>query len=45
MASPTFPAYVVFLTSFCTPIPCVTGCVPPVISFCNKGTVKAVMDR
>lgn len=42
---PAFPAYVVFLTSFCTPIPCVTGCVPPVSpSFCEKGTVKAVMD-
>ena len=42
---PAFPAYVVFLTSFCDPIPCVTGCVPPVTpGFCDKGTVKAVMD-
>jgi len=41
---PTFPAYVVFLTSFCTPIPCVTGCAPPLIHFCNTGTVRAVMD-
>jgi len=42
---PTLPSYVVFLTSFCTPIPCLTGCGPLVVSFCEKGTVKAVMDQ
>jgi hypothetical protein len=41
---PALPGYVVFLTSFCTPIPCLTGC-GPVISFCEKGSVKAVMDQ
>jgi hypothetical protein len=44
IGKPALPAYVVFLASFCTPLPCVMGCVPPLISFCEKGTVKAVMD-
>jgi hypothetical protein len=46
VGKPALPGYVVFPTSFCSPpIPCVTGCAPPVISFCEKGTVKAVMDQ
>jgi hypothetical protein len=40
--TPTLSVYVVFPTSSCT-LPCGTGCEPPP-SFCDKGTVKAVMD-
>lgn len=42
--SPTFAAYVVFPTAGCVPPP--TPPVPPPTppSFCEKGTVKAVMD-